>query len=181
MELSVIAAAREGDRTAMETLLLQSQPDIRRYAMRHCIISDVDDAVQEVMLIVARQLESLRFLAAFSSWLFKTVQRECRRLGRAALNYDPFEEEHLERWLQAHSDDELMYELISVIEKLPREYREVILLKDIQQLSAREIAFELSITVPAVKSRVHRARELTRSMLLGEPAPGEQEDKPQTK
>lgn len=172
MDLSVIEAARDGDRSAMETLLLLSQPDIRRYAMRHCVISDIDDAVQEVLIIVAKHIESLKFLAAFSSWLFKTVQRECRRLGRVTLNYDPFEEEHLDSWLQAHSDDELINELISVIEKLPQEHREVILLKDIQQFSNREIASELGITVAAVKSRVHRARELTRAMLLDEPVPG---------
>lgn len=171
MDLSVIAAARQGDRSALEALLLQSQPDIRRFAMRHCAISDIDDAVQEVMLIIARQISSLMFLAAFSSWMFKTVQRECRRLGRVTLNYDPFDEEQLDQWMQAHSSDELLHDLLNVIEKLPAEYRDVIVLKDIQQLSSREIAGELGITVAAVKSRVHRARELTRSLLLGEPPP----------
>lgn len=167
MDSELIDAARQGNRHAMETLLLQSQPDIRRYAMMHCIISDVDDAVQEVLLIIARHIGSLKFLAAFSSWLFKAVQRECRRLGRAALKYDPFEEETLEAWLNARSNDELMHELVSVMEKLPDEIREVILLKDYEELTNKEIAGDLGISVPAVKSRLHRARQLTRAMLLG--------------
>ncbi len=171
MELSLITAARSGDRAAVERLLVLSQPDIRRFAMRHCAISDIDDAVQEVLLIVARQIHTLQFLVAFSSWLFKTVQRECRRLGRVTLNFDPFDEEHLEHWLQARTDNELVYELVSVIEKLPQDYREVLLLKDVQHFSNREIAYELGITLPAVKSRLHRARQLTRAMLLGDEEP----------
>lgn len=96
VDTSLIKAARKGNREAMERLLIQSQPDVRRYAMLHCKISDIDDAVQEVLLLIARRLETLDILAAFSSWIFKTVQRECRRLGRVAIHYDPFDEATLE-------------------------------------------------------------------------------------
>ena len=51
---------RSGDRVAMEKLLAVCQPDIRRYAMQHCMISDVDDAVQEVLLIIARKISAFK-------------------------------------------------------------------------------------------------------------------------
>jgi len=166
LDYSIIEAARDGDREAMETLLISSQPDVRRYAMKHCMISDVDDAVQEVLLIIARRLESLRVLAAFSSWIFKSVQRECRRLGRAALNFDPYDEAELEEWLQVKSQDQLLCELIDTMQKLPGEYREVILLKDFHHFSNKEISNEINLGLAAVKSRFRRARLAARSLLL---------------
>ena len=166
LDMDLLKDARSGNRQAMEELLLISQPDIRRYAMKHCTISDIDDAVQEVLLTIARKLETLKVLAAFSSWIFKTVQRECRRLGRVALKYDPFEEGELEKWLNKHTNEQLFHELLDVIEKMPAEQRDVIIMKEIQQLANQEIAQELGITVAAVKSRVHRARNSSRRLLL---------------
>ncbi len=166
LDQNLILAAQVGDRDALEQLLVLTQPDIRQYAKQHCVISDVDDAVQEVLIILARRLETLKILAAFSSWLFKTVQRECRRLGRITLNYDPFDETELEAWLHSKSKDELLYELVDAVDRLAPDYREVIILKDFQQFANREIATQMGISVAAVKSRLHRARSMVRSLLL---------------
>jgi RNA polymerase sigma factor (sigma-70 family) len=168
MHADVLEAARLGDPVALARLLALSQPDIRRYAQRHCLISDVDDAVQEALLVISRKLSSLRALAAFSSWLFRTVQRECRRLGRLALNFDPYDEEKLEAWLHARDDDQLRLELIAALESLPQSYREVILMRDMEEMTIAEIAAQLSLTSAAVKSRLHRARVLAREYLLAD-------------
>ena len=85
----LLAAAHAGDAAALDRLLRLARPDVRRYAQQHCLLSDVDDAVQEALLIVSRKLPSLRVLAAFSGWLIRLVQRECRRLGRKALGVSP--------------------------------------------------------------------------------------------
>ncbi|OUS02614.1 RNA polymerase subunit sigma-24 [Gammaproteobacteria bacterium 42_54_T18] len=166
LDVTIIEAARKGDRDAMERLLAVSQPDVRRYAMLHCKISDIDDAVQEVLLAIARRLETLNILAAFSSWIFKTVQRECRRLGRVTLRYDPFDEATLEEWIQDKPEGELLNELLNAIDKLPKDYREVILMKDFYQLTNKEISSELSMSLVAVKSRLHRARLAARALLI---------------
>lgn len=163
----LLKAAHEGDRTAMEQLLSVCKPDIRRYAQRHCLVSDVDDAVQETMLVLSRRLHSLRALASFSGWLFRVAQRECRRLGRVAFRYDPFDEEKLEHWLSIHTSDTLRAELASALQSLPVQYREVILLRDFEEFSVSEIAARLELTRAAVKSRLHRARGLAREYLLG--------------
>lgn len=163
---TVLDAAHGGDPLALEQLMQLCQPDIRRYAQRSCLISDVDDAVQEVLLVLSRKLSSLRVLAAFSGWLFKTVQRECRRLGRVTLSYDPYDQERAEQWLASHDNSSLRLELIRALESLPRDHLQIVLLRDFEELSMGEIAQELGITVAAAKSRLHRARAMAREYLL---------------
>jgi RNA polymerase sigma factor (sigma-70 family) len=163
----VLQAAHGGDPAALARLLALCQPDIRRYAQRNCLISDVDDAVQEVLLVMSRRLSSLKVLAAFSGWLFRVVQRECRRLGRRAFDYDPYDEERAERWLSSHDDASLRLELAQALESLPRDYLQIVLLRDFEELSIGEIAQELGLTTAATKSRLHRARALAREYLVG--------------
>lgn len=163
----VLQAAHGGDPAALAKLLALCQPDIRRYAQRNCLISDVDDAVQEVLLLMSRRLSSLKVLAAFSGWLFKVVQRECRRLGRRAFNYDPYDEERAEQWLASHDDASLRTEVVQALESLPRDYLQIVLLRDFEELSIAEIAQELGLTTAATKSRLHRARALAREYLVG--------------
>lgn len=162
----VLQSAHAGDRGALDTLLRVCRPDIRRYAQRHCLISDVDDAVQEALLVLARRLQSVRSLAAFSGWLFMVVKRECRRLGRQAFHYDPYDEAAVEQWVARHSTDDLRLDLASALQSLPPPYLEVILLRDFEELSIAEIAAQLQLSAAAVKSRLHRARTLTREYLL---------------
>lgn len=130
------------------------------------MISDVDDALQETLLMLSRPISSLQALGAFSGWLFRVVQHECRRLGRKALNFDPYDEEKLENWLAVHHNESLRLELIAALEALPEHYRNVILLRDFEELGIGEVAERLELTTAAVKSRLHRARQLTREYLL---------------
>ena len=162
----VLQQAHAGDSAALNALLRLSRPDIRRYAQRHCLISDVDDAVQEALLVLSRKLGSVRTLAAFSGWLFQVVKRECRRLGRQAFAHDPWDEAAVDAWAARHSDDALRLDLAAALASLSAAYREIILLRDLQECTIAEIAAQLDLTVPATKSRLHRARTLTREYLL---------------
>ena len=69
---AVIERAQAGDDKALSELLKAVRPNIHNYAMKHCVINDVDDAVQEVLITVSRRLDSLKIVAALSSWLFTT-------------------------------------------------------------------------------------------------------------
>lgn len=163
---SLLEAARLGDTAAIDRLLKVCQPDIRRYAYRHCLISDVDDAVQEALLIVTRRLQSLRVVAAFSGWLFQVVRRECRRLERRVFGFDSYDEEEMGSWLATHSDETVRLDLISALESLPEHYREIVLLRDFHEMTIREIAAQIRLTTSATKSRLRRARQLVREYLL---------------
>lgn len=164
--LAAIEAARAGEPLALDRLLRLCQPDARRYAQRNCLITDVDDAVQEALLVVARKYASVRVVAAFSGWLFAVVRRECRRLGRKALDYDPYDEAAVDNWLASHDGESLRHELVDALESLPADYREILLLRDFEELTIGEIAQRLGITAAAAKSRLHRARTLAREYLL---------------
>jgi len=163
---SLLEAARLGDTTALDRLLQVCQPNIRRYAYRHCLISDVDDAVQETLLIVTFKLRSLHAVAAFSGWLFQVVRRECLRLERRVFGLDPYDEEKMGSWLATHSDEIVRLDLIRALESLPEHYREVVLLRDFHELTIREIATQIRLSTSATKSRLHRARQLVREYLL---------------
>src|SRR5262249_17200238 len=150
---------------ALGQLLQLCRRDVRSYAQRNCFFSDVEDAVQETLLILVRKIHTLRDLPAFSHWLFKIVQRQCRRLG-LPFGFDPYEESKVELWLGSRSDDAMCMDLGHAFGALPAHYREIIWLRDFEGLSLQEIAARTGLTSGAAKSRLHRARELTRELLL---------------
>ena len=145
--------------------------DARRYARKQCQSSDVDDAVQEALLIVARKIKALKVAAAFSGWLFTIVKRECDRLARAMGLNVSLEDQRVETYLIAKSDLQLRVELAAALESLPAHYRRVILMRDFEELTISEIATALEETTGTVKSRLHRARAMVREYLLDDPPP----------
>jgi len=164
---SLVLAAQTGDPAAIGRLLAVCQADARRYAHRHCQVSDVDDAVQESLLIISRKVKGLKAAAAFSSWLFTVIKRECRKLARVMFKTDPLDDEMAEKQLLSRSDNDLRIDLAAALESLPAHYLEVVLLRDFEELTIREIAQRLGEQEGAVKSRLHRARELVREYMLG--------------
>lgn len=164
---SLILAAQTGDQAAIGRLLAVCQADARRYARRHCMASDVDDAVQESLLVVAHKVKGLKAAAAFSGWLFTVIKRECQRLARAVFRTDTLAEEEREHQLLSQPDQALRMDLAAALESLPAHYLEVVLLRDFEELTIADIAARLGETDSTVKSRLHRARTLVREYLLG--------------
>lgn len=163
---NLILAAQTGDQAAISRLLAVCQADARRYARRHCHVSNIDDAVQESLLIISRKVTGLKAAVAFSSWLFTVIKRECRKLERMMFKHEPLEDEVAERQLACRTDDALRIDLAHALESLPAHYLEVVLLRDFEELTIAEIAERLGEQPGAIKSRLHRARELVREYLL---------------
>lgn len=162
----LICRAKDGDPAAITSLLAATQPDIRRYARSTCATADVDDAVQDALVLVHRNIQSLRVVAAFSSWLFAIVKRECVRLARRTLaGARPIETLHNDREFSTRPDHDLRIDLAEAIASLPDHYRAVILLRDVEELTIAEIAGRLQSTKPATKARLHRARALVREYI----------------
>ena len=166
-QLELVLAAQSGDPAALNRLLAACQIDARRYARRHCAVSDVDDAVQEALLILSRKVRGLKLAAAFSGWLFTVVRRECQRLSRRMFGQGTSLEDLAEERLATYPDEALRLDVVAALESLPAHYLEVILLRDFADLTIAELAEQLGMQVPGVKSRLHRARELVREYLLG--------------
>lgn len=164
---NLILAAQTGDAAAISRLLVVCQADARRYAYRHCHASNIDDAVQESLLVISRKVKGLKAAAAFSSWLFTVIKRECRKLERMMFKHDPLPDELAEESLLCRTDHALRLDLANALESLPAHYLEVVLLRDFEELTIAEIAQRLDEPPGAIKSRLHRARELVREYLLG--------------
>jgi RNA polymerase sigma-70 factor (ECF subfamily) len=163
----LLESARGGDVDAIAALLAVAQPNIRRYARRSCRADDVDDAVQEVLWLVQRRVGTLRALTSFAGWLVVLVKRECLRIARRMAGpWVTVELAEEDARLARLPQDDLRIDLARAIESLPEHYREVLLLRDIEESTVDEIAAALTLSREAVKARLHRARLMVREYLI---------------
>jgi len=177
---TLLEAARGGDRAALEAFLERHQGRVLRFGRKMC--GDAEDArevTQDTLLAAARSLDRFREASSPSTWLYTIARRFCikrRRRGRFAPTAivsldadgasppadvpDPGrnpEQELDNRRLAAALDD--------VIADLEPGYREVLVLRDVEGLSAAEVAEVTGLGAAAVKSRLHRARVQVRERL----------------
>lgn len=160
-----LLAARAGDGAALGRVLARSRQDLRRYAEHHCVVNDVEDAVQESLFTASRRLADLRQLESFTSWLFRIVKRECNRMKRG---WRRLLQEQVTEDIAAPCallGNDLSRDVAAALESLPAHYREVVLLRDVEGLTIGELATHLGLTREATKARLHRARALAREYL----------------
>ncbi|TMQ11937.1 MAG: sigma-70 family RNA polymerase sigma factor [Deltaproteobacteria bacterium] len=166
-DAALIAAAQAGDRGAIETLLARYEEQIYRFGLRMC--GDEESArevLQETMLAVFRNLPGFRGQAALSTWLYQIARSFCIKERRgvrpsAPLDTDvPAEAPSPDMQLHARRIGQALAEAIA---SLPAEQREVLVLRDVEGLSAQEAAEVVGIEVGALKSRLHRARMALRT------------------
>jgi len=167
----VFLDAQAGDPRAIEALLRLVQPDIRRYARRQCHRgSAIEDVVQEALIIVYRRVGSVRSAAALGSWAFRIVARLCLLPGLALMRGVERLATTTDRFSVMPTED-LRIDLARALESLPPSHREIVVLRDLEQLTISEIAARLGLGREAAKSRLHRARTLLREYLIGPPSP----------
>lgn len=164
---TLLDAARGGDETAISSLLEAAQPDVRRYAEFSCInVDDAHDAMQETLWIIARRIGTLRAVTSFTGWMIAIVRRECQRLARRMMGKsEDVSDAKVEAELARRPALELRIDLARAIQSLPQHYREVVILRDIQELTIDEISAAQGRTREAVKANLHRARTLLREYL----------------
>jgi RNA polymerase sigma-70 factor, ECF subfamily len=168
----LLAAAQNGDRAALEALLSVHRQGVFRYGLRVCpTTEDAEDAVQHTLWSAARYIGAFRRTSAFSTWLFAIVRNQCLRiLGRDRFYAD------LDEVIPSLADPtpladheiarrEVQTALAGALVRLDPIHREVLLLRDVQGLSAPEAASVLGIGIAALKSRLHRARAELREVL----------------
>lgn len=168
-DTALVDAARLGDGGAILRLLSVCQPDLKRFARRTCATAqDAEDAVQVALWQLYRKIGALRTAATLATWLFRIVERECFRLFRRngpAESLDEAAEDGFQAAAPGIPQD-LRLDLARAIERLSPAYREVLILRDVHELTAPEVAAQLGLSVEAVKSRLHRARGMVREQLL---------------
>jgi RNA polymerase sigma-70 factor, ECF subfamily len=160
-----------------EKLANQHKNAVYRQMVRVCgNREDAEDVLIEALLKAYRNLDRLRDAVAFRSWLGKIAQRVCWQLKQKEalmplLQLSALEEEgreisadepSVEAKIAARQTKQILDE---AIRELPELYAEVYKLRDIDELSGDEVATRLGISNTAMKSRLHRARELLRQRL----------------
>lgn len=168
-EQVLVESACEGHTDAIEELLRQCQPSVTQFARKYCATpQDVEDAVQQTLWLIYRKINTLKSTQAFVSWIFTIVRNQCYRLLARYHAVDTVEVSKLDLLaMGGESDlyDALKVDVVSAIAQLPTIYREVLIMRDIQGYSTPEVAERLNLSSAAVKSRLHRARNLLRDML----------------
>ncbi len=170
LDRAVFNAAQAGDPVALDQVLRLLQPDIRRYARKQCHrTSAIEDVVQEALIVLYRRIGNVRDPLALAGWIFRMVTRLCMLpvlgLIRGA---EEITERHEAQHFSRIPQDELRIDLVRALESLPDIYRQMILLRDMEQLTIGEVAARLGITPEATKSRLLRARALVREYLRPE-------------
>lgn len=169
----LVTAAQSGDRTAVEELLERYEPTIYRFGLRMCGNEDAArEVLQETLLAAFRHLPGFRGDARLSTWLYQIARSFCikeRRGQHPTRSLDETGAPELEdpapqpdARLHAREVGEALSRAIAA---LPAEQREVLVLRDVEGLSADQAADVVGIAVGALKSRLHRARMALRTEL----------------
>uniref|UniRef100_A0A7V4XTY7 RNA polymerase sigma factor n=1 Tax=Acidobacterium capsulatum TaxID=33075 RepID=A0A7V4XTY7_9BACT len=177
-EARIIAAILAGQKDLFHDLIRPYERHV--YVMTFAILkneADAEEVTQEAFLKAWRALASFRAEARFSTWLVSIALNEARgRLRRKnQAPTDSIDETHedgtphvspalLRDWREIPSEmlerAEVRSLLRAAIDNLPLIYREIFLLRDLEELSVNECAATLGISVSAAKVRLHRARLL---------------------
>ena len=174
-EEQMIASVLSGDREKYHDLIRPYEQSVYRMALSFMKSeSDAEDVAQEAFLNAFRNLAAFRGQAKFSTWLISITLNEARgRLRRQSLvrmeslDETPEEGGHvspalLRDWREVPSEalerKEIREMLRQAIDGLAPINREVVLLRDVEELSVEETATALAISVASVKTRLHRAR-----------------------
>jgi RNA polymerase sigma-70 factor (ECF subfamily) len=181
----LVESLHRGDADAAEHLVARYGGYAYRLAIRICgNEQDAEEVVQDAFWAVIRKVDAFRGEAAFSTWLHRIVANaalqklRARRRGRVDASLDDalpvFDgrgrhvapmDDWSTRLTNTLTRTELLMTLTSAIEELPADARAVLLLHDMEGWSSSEIADAFSLSVPAVKARVHRARLFLRKRL----------------
>lgn len=160
-----LTALANGDPTALGKIYEVYGDKVFRYAFRMLgNRSDAEDATAETFLRVLRRSQELRADGAFRTWLFRIARNLCIDKMR--------QHKLLELPVDAHytGTEEratLRVTVQQALSDLPTEYREPLMLCDLEDMSAKEAADVLAISVPALKSRLYRGRRALRDRLGG--------------
>ncbi len=175
----LVHTAQQGDTRAFDELVRRYQDRVYRLSykiLRH--EDDASEALQDTFLSAFRALPGFKAEATFSTWLYRiATNASLMKIRKRRPNHVSIEQPgdadseplQLRDWSAQPAEELLTQETREIMEegirRLSDEVRAVFVLRDIEGLSTTEVAEVLSLTVAAVKSRLHRARVALRERL----------------
>lgn len=181
---ALVRAAAGGDRPAMEALLVRAQEAAYRFSLLVCgHPEDAEDVMQDALLKTYQHVARISDPEAFRTWLYTTVRNAClmKRRRRAG---EPASFVSVERGIDtaegpvpvdvadsARAIDQRLVDgwvdarLRQALNHLPPSYRMIVVMREIEGLSTREVAAIAGVSESNVKTRLHRARLMLRKQL----------------
>lgn len=188
----LIDRARDGDQRAFAALVRTYEDLVYRFAFHVCRDEEkAGETLQDTFINVFRKLKQFDGKSKFTTWLYRIVVNNClmkrrrRKMDLSSFSIDQPEGfssdtvrdergrpvQTIPSWKETPLDrvmgGELREILDRAIQRLPMEYRVVFVLRDVEEQSAIETSKILGISIPAVKSRLRRARMFLREQLHG--------------
>ena len=181
-EAAIVRKVLGGDANAFETLVLEYEKNVYTIALRMTGNSeDAADMTQEAFIKAYNSLQSFRGDSKFSVWLYRIVSNVCLDFLRSknrrptvslSVEDDDGEDTQLDVADESQSPELLLDRKLTResvrrgLDSLPPDYRQILLLREIQGLSYDEIAQALGLEVGTVKSRIFRARKRLCNFLI---------------
>jgi RNA polymerase sigma-70 factor (ECF subfamily) len=174
----LVTRARAQDFGAFEQLVDRYEDKVYRLAFRFVRNeTDAKEIVQDTFLSIWRKLDTFKGDAQFGSWVYRVAANAALMRLRSQRRHPEVSTEELpvdfldtyghlptsgDNWARRPDDelqsDELRRRIQSAVDELPEIYRTVFLIRDVEGLSTEETAEVLGISIPTVKTRLHRAR-----------------------
>ena len=178
-ETKLLALANNGDRKALAQLVKDNEQTVYNFSFKICRDKDkAEHIMQETFYSMIKSLHQFDGNSKLSTWLYRIVSNHCLMLARKNKSKtfvsidnddDLYEDKYTADWSRIPNQNienvELKRILDESIDKLSPEYRIVFLLRDVEGISTEETAQLTELSVPAVKSRLHRARAFLRKEL----------------
>ena len=176
-EKQLIEKAQSGDKQALAELVKKYEQTIYNFAFKICRDKNyAEHIMQETFYSMVKSLHQFDHNSKLSTWLYRIVANHCLMMARKAksrsfVSFDDddenlFEEKYAADWnsipYKEAENEELRKILDKAIQNLSPDYRLVFLLRDVEGLSTEETAQVTELSIPAVKSRLHRARAFLR-------------------
>lgn len=181
-DVEVVNKFKAGDALAFEEIISRYESKAMSLSLRLTRNQeDAEEVLQDVFTTVFRKIDGFRGQSAFSSWLYRIVVNAAFMKLRKRKQNQTIAMEDLTPAIKQYCFDKDQYsgtysqniaishEMQSVIQnavdRLPDQYRAVFVLRDVDGLSNQETGEILNLSIPAVKSRLHRSRIMLRKKL----------------
>jgi RNA polymerase sigma-70 factor (ECF subfamily) len=176
----LVESVLAGERRAFEPLVRRHERRVFRVTLAVLgNVEDAEEAMQDTFVKAFRHLDQFRKESRFTTWLTRIAINEAIQKRNTRKNFVPLEQaenaemnftpKRYEPWKsnpeQLYGKQEIHRFVEEAIQSLPEIYREAFVLRDVEELSAEEAAEALEISVPALKSRLLRARLMMREEL----------------
>jgi len=181
-----LASLKSGRPQDVEQALETLQDVVYGFGMKVCgVREDAEDTAQETLIRLARQLKEFPDARALAVWLYKVAKTQCL-MSRRKSKFAPAQMLSLDALMPKESgsaapatksweitpeeivlNKELRGKLEDAVLALPKHYRLVLILRDMEQLDTREVAEVMGISEETTKMRLHRARVFLRNALAG--------------